>query len=114
MPDRNRATWSLTVRCRCEGPRKGGATRDSASTPSGRTLLGPEPNRPSTGLRSSGIRIGSATGVLPGVGQPLQIMRPRVPALDLLGLARLGSHIAGARAHNAAEPLLPEDGRPPA
>ncbi|BCB81145.1 hypothetical protein GCM10022251_67400 [Phytohabitans flavus] len=33
------------------------ATPDSAVTDSGRTLEGPQPKRPSAGLRSSGIRM---------------------------------------------------------
>ena len=63
MPRRRRATSFFTVFCRWEVPRSVVETRDSASTASGRTLLGPQPKRPSAGLISSGIRmlVASAT-----------------------------------------------------
>src|SRR6266511_3143471 len=60
-PRRSRATCSRTGFWRCEVPRYVVDTRDSASTAAGRTLLGPQPKRPSAGLISSGIRM-SATG----------------------------------------------------
>src|SRR5690349_15947245 len=95
-------------------------TADSASTPSGRTLLGPEPKRPSTGLISSGIRMSvtvthyarAASAGAPqlcasGFGQ-------HGPAIDVLRLARRGTDVAQAGPQDPAEPLLLEDVRAPA
>ena len=53
-PDRTRPTTSLTVRWRCEVPRYVAPVAASAATASGRTFDGPEPKRPSAGLRSVG------------------------------------------------------------
>src|SRR4051812_10685102 len=59
-PSRTRRTRSCTGFCRCEVPRTVVAMEDRYSTCSGRPLLGPEPKRPSEGLRSGGIVIAGA------------------------------------------------------
>src|SRR3954453_14230618 len=64
-PSRTRRTRSFTGFCRCEVPRTVVAMEDRYSTCSGRTLLGPEPKRPSEGLRPAGTVIAGA--VLVGV-----------------------------------------------
>ncbi len=56
-PSRTRCTRSLTGFCRCEVPSTVVAMDARYSTCSGRTLLGPEPKRPSEGLSSFGIVI---------------------------------------------------------
>ncbi len=52
-PLRIRRTTSRTGDCRCDVPSSGAAA--SAATCSGRTLVGPLPNRPSAGLSWSGM-----------------------------------------------------------
>src|SRR3954451_17246679 len=56
-PSRTRCTRSLTGFCRCDVPSTVVAMDARYSTCSGRTLLGPEPKRPSEGFSSSGIVI---------------------------------------------------------
>ena len=64
-PRRIRRTTSRTGACRCDVPSSGAAARAAAC--SGRTLVGPLPNRPSRGLSLSGMTMlvtqpGYATG----------------------------------------------------
>src|SRR5919199_4901687 len=68
-PSRIRRTRSFTGVCRCDVPSTVVAIEDRYATCSGRTLLGPEPKRPSEGLRSAGIVIVGAAvvGVVVGV-----------------------------------------------
>jgi len=54
-PSRMEATRDFTGVCRCEVPRSVLPPRSSASTCSGRILLGPEPNRPSSGFIEDGM-----------------------------------------------------------
>src|SRR6187402_580384 len=53
-PSRTRPTRFFTGACRCDVPNRWLASR-SACNCSGRTFDGPEPKRPSLGLRSAGI-----------------------------------------------------------
>src|ERR671932_1805958 len=68
-PSRTRRTRSFTGFCRCDVPSTVVAMEARYSTCSARTLLGPEPKRPSEGLRSAGIVIVGAAvvGVVVGV-----------------------------------------------
>ena len=59
-PDRTRPTRSFTGACRCEVPSTAAPGPASEASASGRTLDGPQPNRPSRGLRSSGSEIWGA------------------------------------------------------
>src|ERR687886_1895447 len=76
-PSRIRRTRSFTGFCRCDVPSTVVAMEDRYSTCSGRTLLGPEPKRPSEGLRPAGIVIVGAVVVgvvavltwMPSVGE---------------------------------------------
>src|SRR5215207_1571729 len=113
-----------------------------ARSASGRTLDGPQPNRPSAGRSSAGmvmliramplsfssaLRMTTARAagvrnravdvrVCASSGRDLGRGRglDRVEALDLFGLARVGPDVAGRGAHEAAGPLLLEDVRAPA
>src|SRR5215217_3901251 len=91
----------------------------SAWRASGRTLDGPQPNRPSAGSSSAGIwmlirevPLGMApsrpgTGSVSGgcdLGGGLGL--DGVPAVDLVGLARVRADVARRRAHQAAGLLL--------
>ena len=56
-PDRTRCTRSLTGAWRWDVPITAAPAEASAASASGRTLDGPQPNRPSRGLISSGRTI---------------------------------------------------------
>src|SRR6185437_6370618 len=107
-PVRTRRTTSFTGGCLCEVPSWGAAA--SAATCSARTFVGPLPNRPSFGLRFSGMTI----------TEPDYSEWSRVP-VDYLSRARHipdrprgGADVAGRRADQAAGQLLLHDVRRPA
>src|SRR5215218_7412713 len=122
-PSRICRTRPFTGAWRCEVPMIDAPSVARACSASGRTFDGPQPNRPSAGRSSAGIvmlirevPLGGAAGVRAsgrrGLGDRLD--RDRVEALDLFGLAGVGTDVAGRRAHEPAGGLLLEDVREPA
>src|SRR6185437_4589823 len=109
-PARTCRTTSFTGGCRCDVPSSGAAA--SAATCSARTFVGPLPNRPSFGLRFSGMTM--------PVTQPDYSEWSRVPvdyfsrARHIPDRARGGADVAGRRADQAAGQLLLHDVRRPA
>src|SRR4051812_21633524 len=91
IPSRTRPTRFLTGACRWDVPSREGPVAASACSASGRTLDGPEPKRPSRGLRCSGIVRVSAGLLVPGLlmfGVPTSWVRRSVGLTPLSALVR--------------------------
>src|SRR3954447_4713793 len=91
IPSRTRPTRFLTGACRWDVPSREVPVAASACSASGRTLDGPEPKRPSRGLRCSGIVRVSAGLLVPGLlmfGVPTSWVRRSVGLTPLSALVR--------------------------
>src|SRR6185437_17103312 len=105
-PLRTRRTTAFTGGCRCDVPSSRAAA--SAAACSARTFFGPLPNRPSAGLRLSGITMLGVTGsgYSEWSGVPVDYLRR---ARHFPDRARAGADVAGRRADQAAGQLLLHD-----
>src|SRR5215218_4821751 len=113
-PSRIRRTRPLTGAWRCEVPMRAAPSVARACRASGRTFEGPHPNRPSEGRSSAGIDM-LIRECLSTVGRSGRRDLGRglggdgVEALDVLGLAGVGTDVASGRADEATGLLLLED-----